>query len=65
MPEDVAVVGYDGTDLAQALQLTTVDQPLEETGRIAAALLLGQLDGTGRPSQQVNLTPTLIVRATS
>jgi DNA-binding LacI/PurR family transcriptional regulator len=37
----------------------------EETGRIAAALLLGQLDGTGRPSQQVNLTPTLIVRATS
>jgi LacI family transcriptional regulator len=65
VPEDVAVVGYDGTDLAQALDLTTVDQPLEETGRIAAALLLGQLDGTGRPSQQVNLTPTLIVRATS
>jgi LacI family transcriptional regulator len=65
VPEDVAVVGYDGTDLAAALELTTVDQPLEETGRIAAALLLAQLDGTGRPSQQVNLTPTLIVRATS
>jgi DNA-binding LacI/PurR family transcriptional regulator len=65
VPEDIAVVGYDGTDLAQALELTTVDQPFEETGRIAATLLLGQLDGTGRPNQQVNLTPTLIVRATS
>src|SRR5258708_36024038 len=65
VPEDIAVVGYDGSDLAQALELTTVDQPFEETRRIAATLLLGQLDGTGRPNQQVKLTPTLLVRATS
>lgn len=65
VPDDIAVVGYDGTDLSQALELTTVDQPFAETGRIAAALLLGLLDGTGRPSQHVNLNPTLIVRATS
>jgi DNA-binding LacI/PurR family transcriptional regulator len=65
VPEDIAVVGYDGTDLALALDLTTVDQPFAETGRIAAALLLGLLDGTSPSSQHVNLTPTLIVRATS
>jgi len=45
--------------------LTTVAQPFAETGRIAARLLLGLLDGPGGPSQHVNLTPTLIVRATS
>ena len=65
VPEDIAVVGYDGTDLAEALELTTVAQPFAETGRIATKILLGLLDGTGGPSQHVNLTPTLLVRATS
>jgi LacI family transcriptional regulator len=65
VPEDIAVVGYDGTDLAEALELTTVGQPFAETGRIATRLLLGLLDGTGGSSQHVNLTPTLIVRSTS
>jgi DNA-binding LacI/PurR family transcriptional regulator len=65
VPEDIAVVGYDGTELSEALELTTVEQPFAETGRIAAALLLGMLDGTARPNQHVNLTPTLIVRGTT
>ena len=45
--------------------MTTVEQPFAETGRIAASLLLSMLDGTARPSQHVNLTPTLIVRGTT
>jgi DNA-binding LacI/PurR family transcriptional regulator len=65
VPEDIAVAGYDGTDLADALDLTTVEQPFADTGRIAATLLLGMLDDTARPQQQVNLMPTLHVRATT
>jgi len=65
VPEGTAVVGYDGTELADALDMTTVEQPFAETGRIAAALLLGLLDGSARPHQQVNLTPALIARATT
>jgi LacI family transcriptional regulator len=65
VPADIAVVGYDGTELSEAVELTTVEQPFAETGRIAAMLLLGMLDGTPRPSQQVTLTPTLIVRGTT
>jgi DNA-binding LacI/PurR family transcriptional regulator len=65
VPEETAVVGYDGTELADALDMTTVEQPFAETGRIAAALLLGLLDGSARPHQQVNLTPALIARATT
>ena len=65
VPEDIAVVGYDGTDLAEALELTTVTQPFAETGRIATRLLLELLDGPSTPSQHVNLTPTLVARATS
>jgi DNA-binding LacI/PurR family transcriptional regulator len=65
VPSDIAVVGYDGTELAEALELTTVSQPFAETGRIAARLLLGLLDGADGASQHVNLTPQLIVRATT
>jgi LacI family transcriptional regulator len=65
VPEEVAVVGYDGTDLAEALELTTVAQPFAETGRLGAELLLGLLGPAGRPIQQVSLTPTLLARATS
>jgi LacI family transcriptional regulator len=65
VPEDIAVAGYDGTDLAEALDLTTVAQPFADTGRIATKILLGLLDGTGGSSQHVNLTPTLLIRATS
>jgi DNA-binding LacI/PurR family transcriptional regulator len=65
VPQETAVVGYDGTELAEALELTTVEQPFGETGRIAAALLLDMLDGTPRPNQHVNLTPALIARATT
>jgi DNA-binding LacI/PurR family transcriptional regulator len=65
VPQDIAVAGYDGTELAEALELTTVAQPFAETGRIATELLLGVLDGTTRPHQHINLTPTLVVRATT
>jgi LacI family transcriptional regulator len=65
VPEETAVVGYDGTELADALDMTTVEQPFAETGRIAAALLLGMLDGSAHPHQQVNLTPALITRTTT
>jgi LacI family transcriptional regulator len=65
VPEDVAVAGYDGSDLAEALELTSVGQPFAETGRIGAGLLLDLLDATSRPVQQVRLNPTLVIRATT
>jgi len=47
VPGDVAVVGFDDGDLAEALDLTTVRQPLEESGRAAMERLLQQLDKPG------------------
>jgi LacI family transcriptional regulator len=39
VPGDLAVVGFDDTDLARALDLTTVHQPFEESGRAGVQLL--------------------------
>jgi LacI family transcriptional regulator len=47
VPGDVAVVGFDDGDLAEALGLTTVRQPLEESGRTAMELLLRRIDERG------------------
>lgn len=42
-PTDVAVVGFDDSDLAHVLDLTTVHQPLEESGEVAVQMLLEQI----------------------
>jgi LacI family transcriptional regulator len=67
VPQDVALVGFDDLPIAAALQpsLTTVRQPVEQMGSMAADLLLGLLDSPpdGRPPLQRLILPTkLIVR---
>lgn len=64
-PDDVAVAGYDDGPLAQALDLTTIRQPLVETGRAGAELLLEAIS-TGRlGANHLLLAPELVVRSTA
>jgi LacI family transcriptional regulator len=56
VPEDLSVIGFDDIELAAAIGLTTVRQPLRESGRIAAQLLLRALDGGGRASSLPSLS---------
>ena len=51
VPEDVAVVGFDDSDLARGAlpPLTTVRQPIEGLGHAMAASLLSLLDAATRP----------------
>lgn len=65
VPHDLAVVGYDNTELADLVRpgLTSVDQPRGEMGAAAMAQALGLLDG-GQPEREV-ASPTLVVRGSS
>ena len=45
VPDDVAVIGFDDVELAEIVGLTTVRQPLRESGRRGAELLLARLEG--------------------
>ena len=47
VPGDLSVMGFDDIELAAAIGLTTVRQPLRESGRLGARLLLQALDGDG------------------
>jgi LacI family transcriptional regulator, repressor for deo operon, udp, cdd, tsx, nupC, and nupG len=64
VPEDMAVVGFDGILLGQFTTpaLTTMNQPREEMGRLAAEMLFTLLEGhQPLPSEQV-LAAELLVR---
>jgi LacI family transcriptional regulator, galactose operon repressor len=45
VPGDLSVIGFDDIELAAAIGLTTVRQPLRESGRVGARLLLRALEG--------------------
>lgn len=61
----LAVVGYDDGEVAEALDLTTVRQPFEESGRTALELVLGLVSGASTARETVRLAPTLIARSST
>jgi DNA-binding LacI/PurR family transcriptional regulator len=59
-----AVTGFDDTAVAQAVGLTSVNQPLTEVAARCIDLLAGVLDHSAAPSQLL-LQPSLVVRQTA
>lgn len=67
IPEDLSVVGFDDLPTCEWLSppLTTVRQPLEEMGRVAARTLLQLLDGRPPLTPRVELATDLRVRGST
>lgn len=62
---DVSIVGVDGHDMSEHLDLTTVVQPVAELGRIAAESLLAQMR-EGAPSvEPIRVATQLVVRGST
>jgi len=65
VPMELSVVGFDDVEVASYVGLTTVRQPLVESGRRGAELLLQALHGE-RPAVRTELLPLeLVVRNTT
>jgi DNA-binding LacI/PurR family transcriptional regulator len=62
VPEELAVMGFDDLDMAEVMDLTTVRQPLDESGQVAVELLLGRISTPTRSIQHVQLPLTIIER---
>jgi len=70
VPEDVSVIGFDDIESAayQTRGLTTIRQPLEEMGRLAAENLLLRIGRNGDATnavEQIVVAPELVVRETT
>jgi DNA-binding LacI/PurR family transcriptional regulator len=64
VPDDVSVVGYDNTALAalHLVSLTSVDQPRQQMGRMAADMLHDRIEGRRTRARRQVVTPTLVTR---
>lgn len=65
VPEQLAVIGFDDIDTAEFMDLTTIRQHLDESGKLAVEILLAHLADPTRPPQHVNLPLTLVERQTA
>ena len=72
VPQDIALIGYDDTDLAASIRpsLTTIHQPREELSLVTCERLIELIRtrraGGGRSdARQTLLTPKLVVRETT
>jgi LacI family transcriptional regulator len=64
IPDDLSVIGFDDLEMADYVGLTTIRQPLDDSGRIAAELLLSRLADSDRPVQHIKLPLTVVERET-
>jgi LacI family transcriptional regulator, galactose operon repressor len=64
VPENVSVIGFDDIPLASYSNptLTTVRQPLQKMGEIAARTLLDRLENSSEYVAEIAIEPELIVR---
>lgn len=65
IPADLSVIGFDDVELAGSARLTTIRQPLVESGRQAAHLVEAERADPDRPPQRVVLDIELVVRDTT
>lgn len=49
VPDDIAIVGFDNTDIAHTLRITTIDNPIKRQGENAFFILSEKLHGKSIP----------------
>lgn len=64
VPNDLSVIGYDDGDLADTLGLTTIHQPLEQSGALALRAMRHSLNGDAAPTT-TTMRVKIIIRATT
>jgi len=64
IPDDIAVIGFDDIDVAtQSIPpLTTIRQPIQQKGSVAARILIDLIEGQLQGPQHVLLPTELVVR---
>lgn len=64
IPDDISIIGFDDVPQSSVIypKLTTIRQPLEQMGQVAAQMLLAQIEDPGHTLQRVALPTQLVIR---
>ena len=62
VPDDISLIGYDNHDFSETVSLTTVSQPVQFLGQLAASLIMANIEKPGNKSAQMKVPTSLVVR---
>ncbi len=62
VPADISIIGFDGHEMAEFSDLTTIEQPVQLMGEIAGQAIMEKLRKPDSTMASINLPTTLIVR---
>jgi len=67
IPEDVAIAGYNNDPISEVVSpaLTTVMQPSHEVGKLAAQLLIDEIENKSNTYEKKILKSKLIIRSST
>lgn len=65
IPEDISIIGFDDHELAQYVGLTTVSQPPQFLGQIAAAATISTITKPDTEIKHLSVTTSLVLRQTT
>ena len=65
VPEDISVIGFDDHDIAQYIGLTTVAQPPQFEGQVAAAAAIAEITNPTLERRKIVVPLSLMVRQTT
>ena len=62
VPEDISVIGYDDHEYANLLGLTTVAQPVQFLGQLAASQIMARIEKPDSNLAQMKVPTSLVIR---
>ncbi len=62
VPTDISIIGFDGHEMAEFSDLTTIEQPVQLMGEMAGRAIMEKLRKPDAPYSAITLQTTLIVR---
>ena len=65
IPTELAVIGFDGIEISELLDLSTIQQPMQQMGEMGVEKLLEQMANLHLAPELIRLPTTLIERGTT
>jgi DNA-binding LacI/PurR family transcriptional regulator len=64
-PEDISIIGFDGHEMAEFADLTTIAQPVRTLGEMAALSVMEKINKPEAAVRELTLATTLVIRGST
>ncbi len=65
VPEELSLIGFDDIELSELLDISTIQQPIEEMGALAVQKLIERIEQPEQPPELIRLNTILVERHTT